>query len=570
MRPVMRNTAETPPGNGTSRTSFVRQAIEFFVCLAVAVTLFRAFAAEGYMIKTGSMAPCLLGYHRKAVCPVCRFPFAVDEGPEEAPAACPNCGQSGIGVKELPHNDGDQLLVARAAYEYQPPQRWEVVVFRNPSRPTQAYVKRIAALPGETVQIIRGDVYVAGKIQMKSLDTQRGVRIAVDDLRYHPPDDDPEWQPRWLIDVRPPQPVHTGVAPSWERQKDVFVFDGIEGANEESSEAIPLSQQTAHAVSAADELPLAWVRYRHWIRRGGNHATSVTLAEWPETLALQSGDPLLQYDGSTQTLVCRGAMPRVQRDRLLAEISDEESRHAIAQLYEASHVAPITDVYGYNRARGMNGEHEVRDLLVCFELEINEGKGEFAIGLTDGTDDFECRIDLQERQIRLLDVRTGKTLRSGALRAGLFPGRALIEFSIMDRQALMAIDGTLPFEPWPFAEPHERGPTPWQPARFGARQLRARVTELKLFRDVYYTSGEGHRGFDAPLTLGPEEYFVLGDNSPVSRDSRSWPSGKVLTSGMLLGKPFLVHLPSRQERVKLGRWQMDIRIPEFSEMRYIR
>ncbi|MEZ5950240.1 MAG: S26 family signal peptidase [Planctomycetaceae bacterium] len=45
--------------------------------------------------------------------------------------------------------------------------------------------------------------------------------------------------------------------------------------------------------------------------------------------------------------------------------------------------------------------------------------------------------------------------------------------------------------------------------------------------------------------LGPDEYFVLGDNSAVSVDSRHWPEGSV-TRSLLIGRPVLLHLPSRR------------------------
>lgn len=563
----MHAATDKPNGSPSRRLSMIRQGVEFFVCLALAVTLFRAFAAEGYMIKTGSMAPCLLGYHRHATCPSCRFPFDVDESPVEATATCPNCGLPGIEVRKLPRNDGDQLLVFRGAYEYQPPRRWEVVVFRNPSRPTQAYVKRLGALPGETGQIIRGDLYVEGKIQTKDLAIQRGMRLPVFDHHYRPPENDPDWQPRWVIEESKGDKAKV----AWQSHGAAFTFDGLQSPAAAEGDALPLSQQTEVTTSTTTEAPFAWVRYRHWVRSGGNHATSVHLAAWPASLSIdQTSLEQLRYDLDTQTLVCRGAMLRDVRERLLAAVTDDESRRAVEQLYTASHVAPITDTYGYNRARGTNGEYEVRDLMVSLQLSISGGKGEFALGLTDGTQDFECRFDTAERQVRLVDVRTGKILRGTVLPAGLAHGRALVELSLMDRQVLLAIDGKLVFEPWIFDAPAERGPTPWQPVRFGARGLQAQVAELQLFRDVYYTSGEGRRGFDAPVKLGSEEYFALGDNSPVSRDSRSWPAGKVLTADMLLGKPFLVHLPSRQQRFKVGPWQMDIRIPEFSRVRYIR
>ena len=109
----------------------IRALVEAFVSLFVAVLLFRTFAAEGYMISTGSMAPCLLGYHKRVVCPTCgiTFPFGTaydtDEDPDtditiagRSRAVCPNCGQSGIEVSDVPRNHGDQLLVNKQAYLY--------------------------------------------------------------------------------------------------------------------------------------------------------------------------------------------------------------------------------------------------------------------------------------------------------------------------------------------------------------------------------------------------------------------------------------------------------------------
>jgi signal peptidase I len=45
--------------------------------------------------------------------------------------------------------------------------------------------------------------------------------------------------------------------------------------------------------------------------------------------------------------------------------------------------------------------------------------------------------------------------------------------------------------------------------------------------------------------LGPDQYFVLGDNSPNSHDSRFWPDGGVVPAKNVLGKPFVVHMPGR-------------------------
>src|SRR5579863_3733750 len=109
-----------------SITGRLRTMIELGVCLTILVSLFRTFLAGGYMIETGSMAPCLLGYHRPVICPGCRFRFAVEGNSTTHKAVCPNCGRGGISVAGLLRNDGDHLLVSRGQYEFRRPRRWEV------------------------------------------------------------------------------------------------------------------------------------------------------------------------------------------------------------------------------------------------------------------------------------------------------------------------------------------------------------------------------------------------------------------------------------------------------------
>ena len=48
-------------------------------------------------------------------------------------------------------------------YIFHPPVRGEVVVFRSPRDPDRDFVKRVIGLPGETVEIVNGTVYVDGK-----------------------------------------------------------------------------------------------------------------------------------------------------------------------------------------------------------------------------------------------------------------------------------------------------------------------------------------------------------------------------------------------------------------------
>jgi signal peptidase I len=56
----------------------------------------------------------------------------------------------------------DRLVAFRLSYLFSEPKRFDIVVFRYPDDETEYYVKRIIGLPGETVTIKEGRVYIDG------------------------------------------------------------------------------------------------------------------------------------------------------------------------------------------------------------------------------------------------------------------------------------------------------------------------------------------------------------------------------------------------------------------------
>lgn len=69
---------------------------------------------------------------------------------------------------EPTYNDSDYLLIDEATYYFRAPARGEVVVFRYPQNPRQFFIKRIIALPSETVALEGGKV----KITKEGLDKE--------------------------------------------------------------------------------------------------------------------------------------------------------------------------------------------------------------------------------------------------------------------------------------------------------------------------------------------------------------------------------------------------------------
>ena len=69
---------------------------------------------------------------------------------------------SGASMETALH-DGDNLIVDKITYRLRDPKRYEIVVFPYKHQSDVYYIKRIIGLPGETVQIKNGDVYINGK-----------------------------------------------------------------------------------------------------------------------------------------------------------------------------------------------------------------------------------------------------------------------------------------------------------------------------------------------------------------------------------------------------------------------
>lgn len=59
--------------------------------------------------------------------------------------------------------DGDNLIVDKISYRFRAPKRYEIIVFPYRYQENTYYIKRIIGLPGETVQIIDGYVYIDGE-----------------------------------------------------------------------------------------------------------------------------------------------------------------------------------------------------------------------------------------------------------------------------------------------------------------------------------------------------------------------------------------------------------------------
>ena len=58
---------------------------------------------------------------------------------------------------------GDDIFGFRLAYTFSDPKRGDIVIFNAPDSPSEKYIKRVIGLPGETVTIEDGKVYIDGE-----------------------------------------------------------------------------------------------------------------------------------------------------------------------------------------------------------------------------------------------------------------------------------------------------------------------------------------------------------------------------------------------------------------------
>jgi signal peptidase I len=64
---------------------------------------------------------------------------------------------------------GDYLIIDEISYRFYEPKRGDVVVLKYPLDPSQRYIKRIIGLPGETVKVKDGKIWISRDGQTETL-----------------------------------------------------------------------------------------------------------------------------------------------------------------------------------------------------------------------------------------------------------------------------------------------------------------------------------------------------------------------------------------------------------------
>ncbi len=211
-------------------------------------------------------------------------------------------------------------------------------------------------------------------------------------------------------------------------------------------------------------------------------------------------------------------------------------------------------------------------------LTVSDSVDAISVALRSGADQFVVRIPVArpgsielERNDRTIPLAN---CHNPFENDRLYPKSIRLEAAVFDRRLQVAIDGQPLFDPFDYDDPLSGSPASESPIALGVRGGGVDVHEFRIYRDIYYTGSiantprHPHGAFET-VRLGKDEYFVLGDNSPVSNDSRFWSEGPVVKGSMFVGRPFLVHIPGQVVPLQLfGRsvcW-----VPDPRRIRYIR
>jgi len=191
----------------TKKNTNIIETLQSLVVAFVLAMVFRGFVVEGFVIPTGSMAPTLLGQHLLKHSDQTGQNFTVgfdsrhSVSPERFtdPLLGRNVPLSMAEAKKLEPRSGDRVLVLKTLYSFFEPERFDVVVFKNPTDTQGAsanYIKRLIGLPGETLWIADGDIFARQdddsdsvfEIQRKPEHIQRSLWRKVSDSDAVPTD----------------------------------------------------------------------------------------------------------------------------------------------------------------------------------------------------------------------------------------------------------------------------------------------------------------------------------------------------------------------------------------------
>jgi len=190
------------------------------------------------------------------------------------------------------------------------------------------------------------------------------------------------------------------------------------------------------------------------------------------------------------------------------------------------------------------GSHLAGDLVLSFTVTPDRGTETIGAVLLEGRDEFELRIPVGGGDTVLMRNEEIVATAAGAFLPQKKAGR--VRFANLDDLVTVSIDDreVICYEVPDASVSEDADRDEFKaPAQFGMRGKggSALFTQLTLSRDIHYVAGD-----DVSYAVPDHHYFMMGDNSDNSQDSRS--TGAV-DGARFIGRPMLVIWPFRRMKV---------------------
>ena len=536
------------------RTDIKETLTSIIIAFAMAF-LFRGFVVEAFLIPTGSMAPTLRGQHHQWKSPDSGAEWAVGPPSDGRGTSTsvrgfdPNTGRELEGP--FRSRAGDRIFVMKYLYSIYDPKRYDVVVFKNPTDPTQNFIKRLIGLPNEQLALIDGDVFT----------------------RTPRPDDAKDvssWQlPGWSV-ARKPERI--------QRQLWLPVFD---------SSFSPLRDT---------------VNGRLWTSPWrGNDSAGNPSKDWKfnstGVYELNSPDPVrLDWDASKypifdtytyNVLPVGNEYPVDPRSQVRLQGANGNMAYPVSDLRMSMGLRPQLPgaiVAACVQTRGQIFRADISGTSVQLRMRpvANADGPEQAPWTTLATGTLDQPLPVGKvTNVEFWHV--DQTLQ-------LWINDARIAYATYDWSPEQRIAGAMNLAPKDFVQTgnpliretiYSRPSAWWE---FSGTPLS--LSRVRMDRDIFYQPSmqSGRYGGNTivpalatppstTLNLGTDHFFVCGDNSPSSLDGRLWetvnpwvrwiePRVGIVHRDLLIGKAFFVYFPAPQ-------WQFGLPIPDVGSMRWI-
>lgn len=532
---------------------------------------FRGFVVEAFVIPTGSMAPTLLGAHAAVRSPHTGYTYEVGPTEEDSQAN----GQAGStlgGVTPYGLTDpmlmsnradeivvanrrtrmGDRILVLKYLYSFFEPKRFDVVVFKNPTDPTENYIKRLIGLPDEAIWLADGDVFAAEISELREALQPYGLGAGADDDRM-----------RQVLG----EAISQGAA-------EVLRAFKVQRKPEHIQRAV--WQPVYHS----EYIPIDPSRIRGswlppWIGAGWQTADA-------RAYRTDRAEPTaLEYQSQARPVTDHNPYNEAHEDdsRRRGRVVKE---FAVSDIRLAAAVKPDNDGLSttiHLECRNHEFEAVVRGGTVELRMRLLNAEQPWLVLATESAGHFAADR-ITELEFWHVDQALWLWLDGQRVAYGEY------EWTPSDRltwaTGLSPEAASTPAGGNPYTQREHKPRSPRLEWRFEGSPVT--LHRVQLDRDLYYQADESRNGSPALGThpdnlvrLDSDQFFCCGDNSSASLDGRLWdgpdpwvaqeidPDGGVVNRKMLLGKAFFVYFPS-PEGLREGARRF---VPNFGNMRFI-